>query len=120
MTWTRLDDGFSDHPKVMKVTPLAELLQVRALQYANRYLTDGHIGRAALPSLARGMAAYRERGRLVTAEALAEQLVAAGIWDRAMDGYQVHDFLVYQNSREKVLGERAAARERMAKLRGSA
>ena len=51
MSWVKLDDQFSDHPKLLKVGPLAGWLWVSSLAYSSRYLTDGFIPEEAVPRL---------------------------------------------------------------------
>ncbi len=107
MTWMRIDDQFPDHPKVMAAGPLAGWLFVCGLGYCARQLTDGFIPEAQVRKLADLKNAGRE----------AQRLVDAGLWERVDGGYQVHDYLDYQPSAEKVLGDRSAAQERMRRRR---
>ena len=106
MAWVKIDDQFHDHPKVLEVGPLAEALYIRGLAYAARYLTDGYIPAAHL----------RRMGDLDAMEE-AGKLVEAGLWDPCEKGYQIHDYLDYQPSAEKVNADREAARIRMEKAR---
>lgn len=107
MTWVRLDDSFPDHPKALQVGPLACWLYVCGIAYANRHLTDGFI-----PA--------RQVVRLIDAkkvEALAAALVDAQLWEVVDGGYEIHDYLVYQPSAEKVKKERAGNADRQARYR---
>jgi len=104
---------------MQQVGPLAELMQVRALLYSNRYLTDGHIPVSVLETLARGFSIYRENGGRVKAVSLAEKLVDAGVWEQVADGFLIHDYADYQPARVKVLAARTDAKARMKKSRGS-
>lgn len=106
--WVKIDDQFSDHPKVIEAGPLAECLFVRGLTYAARYLTDGFVPASHLRRMG-DMDAIEEAG----------QLVAVGLWHEAGGGYQIHDYLDYNPSAEKVKAEREAARDRMGKARSS-
>lgn len=106
MAWVRIDDQFTDHPKVVEVGPLAECLFVRGLTYAARYLTDGFVPASHLRRMG-DMDAIEEAGRLVR----------VGLWHDADGGYRIHDYLDYQPSAEKVKAEREAARQRMGKAR---
>lgn len=49
--------------------------------------------------------------------AIADRLVAAGLWERADGGYQIHDYLEYNPSAEQVKAERAANAKRQAEWR---
>lgn len=109
MTWVKLDDQFPDHPKIDQAGPLAGWLYVCGLAYCNRQLTDGFIPKATMPRLSTVPAPAKH----------AAALVAAGLWDAVEGGWQVHDYLDFQPSREKVLAERAAATERQRRSRKS-
>jgi hypothetical protein len=108
MAWVKLDDSFPEHTKIIAAGGDAAWLHVCALAYANRNLTDGHIPAGVLHRLSD----RRQPARL------AARLVDCGMWHVADDGWQIHDFLTYQTSREKVLEQREEARVRMAKARG--
>jgi len=103
MVWARFDDQYPDHPKVIEAGPLAAWLNVCAICYSSRYLTDGFVPAGQVRKLA----------DLEDAMQLAERLVAAGLWERVPGGFLVHDYLEYNPSREKVNAEREAARRRM-------
>lgn len=102
MSWVRVDDNFPDHPKTMALGSLrreAGFLHIEATCYASRFLTDG---------LVPGHVVKGYPKRLVAA------LIAAGFWEQAGDGaVTIHDYLVYQPSREVVLAQREATRARV-------
>lgn len=118
MAWVRLDDGFPQHPKVIGVGPLGIAMQVAGLCYANRHLTDGFIPKAAIPTLLNfgelDEHAFKEVGGMCWV--IARKLIDAGIWEEAAQGYQIHDYLDYQPSRESILRERERARARRQRL----
>lgn len=104
MTWVRLDDGFAEHPKIVRAGPLAAALQVAALCYCSRNLTNGEV-----PSpVARRLLDIAKPQQAIAA------LVREGIWEEGPDGYRIHDFLDYQPSRDEV---RSARTELSAKRR---
>lgn len=112
LTWIRLDDDFPEHPKVAAVGPLGIAMQVSALAYAARNLTDGFIPDAvAIRLIDVSRLAQRAEGRLLEAceavrlEDLCEQLVVAGLWERVEEGFQIHDYLDYNPRREEVLAQ---------------
>ncbi len=109
MSWVKIDDQFTDHPKIVQVGPLAAWLYVCSLTYASRYLTDGFIPQAQVRRLA----------DVSNATSLAEKLVDVGLWDRVDGGFTVHDYLEYNPTAEKVKAERDAAKERMKNKRSS-
>ena len=101
MTWTKLDEDFDHHPKVVAAGLLAELMHIHALIYCNRFLTDGFVSSFIVGRLL-------DRDQLAdlvndSPEAFAELLAEIGLWDRVPGGYQIHDFLEYQPSRASVL-----------------
>lgn len=108
MTWTKLDDHFLDHPKILAAGERAELLHIHGLIYANKHLTDGFVPDSALKLLLHNP----QRGPV-------DRLVELGIWEVADGGYLIHDFLDWNPSRDKVLTERKRNAERVAKSRGS-
>lgn len=107
MPWVRLDDGFTEHPKILVLSDAAFRLHLHALCYSARALTDGHLSNAWLTG---------GKGRS-TPKAVA-QLVAVGVWREApTGGYQIHDYLKYQPSRSEIEKSRAAAADRMKRAR---
>lgn len=107
MSWVRLDDQFTDHPKIVQAGPLAGWLYICGLTYANRYLTDGRIPAAQVRRLA----------DVDGADELAARLVAAGLWEVVDGGYQIHDYLEYQPSADTVRKEREATAHRVQEWR---
>lgn len=89
MTWVRIDDGAPEHPKQIAVGAPAAWLWVCGLCYCNRQKkSTGFIPAAKVPLLY----PFARPG----AEALAEKLVEAGLWEKAAGGYQIHDYGEYQ------------------------
>jgi len=107
--WAKLDDQFSDHPKVVAAGPLAGWLAVCGLCYASRYLTDGYIP----------LAQVRKLADLDNAAELTDRLVAAGLWEAIEGGYMIHDYLEYNPSRAQVLAAREANARRQEQWRQS-
>lgn len=104
MTWLRIDDRFTEHPKVVGLPDGAFRLHVHALCYAARNLTDGRITTGALRGL---------RGTVRQAATLVE----AGVWEKASGDWQIHDYLKYNPSSSQVAEEREAATKRMQRKR---
>lgn len=114
MSWFRVDDSFTDHPKVRSI-PRADRkaavgLWTLAGSYAARQLTDGFIFTDDVIDLG-------------CAPKDAAALVKSGLWHaRGHDcgrcapvpqgQYLFHDWLMYQRSRAWVLAEREKAAER--------
>jgi hypothetical protein len=105
MAWARIDDSMMLHPKIVAAGPIAELIQYRALQYCNRFLTDGFVPAGAVPSLLTGLEAFT-LGRDWPAE-----MVRTRLWSVRRGGYLVHDFLDYNRSKADVIAERDRKRK---------
>lgn len=101
MVWVKIDDQFTENPKVRSVSDRAFRLHVAGLCHCGALLTDGLIERhkvaSLLPKVTRPMV---------------QELVDANLWLEHPDGYEVKDYLKYNPTREQVLKEREAAAER--------
>ena len=107
MPWVRIDDQYPEHPKITAAGHLAGWLDVCAMAYCNRALTDGFIADAMVPRLSSVPAPVKRAG----------ELVAAGRWVRVEGGYQIHDYLKFQKSKVQILKEREQANRRQFKKR---
>ena len=109
MGWIQLDDGYAEHPKVVGLSDEALAMEVRALCYVGRRDTDGFVPDACLHLLTRAAAPAE----------VAVELVGAGRWERddGRGGYWIHDYLDYNPSSEQRKAKRAAAADRMRRLR---
>lgn len=87
MTWVYLDDGFPEHPKVIRAGGDAAWLAVCGLAYCNRQLTNGRIPKEQVSRLS---------DRKQPAK-LAAKLVTEGIWIDQGDHYEVHDYDQWQS-----------------------
>lgn len=105
MPWVRVDDGFAQHPKVVAAGPLAMAMQIAALCYCNRALTDGYVPRA----VARTLLDWEPVG--VTADSVIDVLVEHGMWEPMNGGYHIHDFTEYQPTKEQVIALQEARSE---------
>jgi hypothetical protein len=103
MTWVRIDDGFAQHPKVVAAGPLAMAMQVAALCYCNRNLTDGFIPRSVARTLLD-----------VSAKKIIISLLTSGLWREIDGGYQIHDYEDYQPTKAQIQAEREIAKRRFA------
>jgi len=122
LTWVRIDDSFAQHPKVIAAGPLAMAMQVAALCYCNKHLTDGFIPWSAAQNLISWEFAGTTGGEEttifkvclslgtatddVTCQTVINMLVASGLWDEVQGGYRIHDYLKYQPSRAEILALR--------------
>lgn len=102
----KLDDGFGEHPKIAQLSDSALALWVTGLAYCNRNLTDGFIPRM----VGLGQLRYCEGNALPFIKELEE----AGLWAAVDGGWQVHDYLEFQPSRDEVRAERLELSEKRA------
>lgn len=145
MTWVKIDDAFSEHPKMAAVGPVGWGVWLAGLAYCNRNLTDGFIPRAIADGIGGSWTIEEqydsevvvwqlERGRMTSdvtgygrnldAVWIVGILVQYGLWDEVDGGYRVHDFADYQPTKAEVLAARAkkvkagraGARARIARL----
>lgn len=86
MPWFPVDDSFHSHPKALATSLAARGLWVTAGSWSSAHLTDGVVPVHVLASLGG------------TPE-LAAELVAAGLWGRARQGYVFHDWLEWGSKR---------------------
>jgi hypothetical protein len=98
MPWTRIDDQFHSHPKIIAAGSEGVALFVLALSWCGGALTDGFIPTAQVRRIALNDDATET----------AERLVTVGLWDRVPGGYQIHDYLDYNPSAEQVEAQRQA------------
>jgi len=134
MAWVQIDDGFSQHPKVVKAGPLAMAMQIAALCYSNRNLTDGFIPWPVAQTLLswefldpteeeKGQKKYKiavtcgMTGDDVKPDFVIGLLLDAGIWEVVDGGYMIHDYKDYQLSKQQVIQRRESAKERMHQIR---
>jgi hypothetical protein len=100
MSWVRLDDQFPDHPKVAGLSNEAFCLHVTAMCWTAKQQTDGKLPSRLLTRLA---------WRCQDPATAAAELIEAGVWDKTPEGWEIHDFLVYNPTKEQV-AELAAKR----------
>ena len=108
MSWFPLEETITDHPKILQVGHKGFALYVAGLCYASKHLTNGFILTPAVSSLLPDLRAQVAK--------VAVGLVNAGLWEEASGGYQVHDYLDYQRSREQVEARRREGAARQRKL----
>lgn len=108
MTWFKVDDGFTEHPKLraLEANPRewAEAMAVwlAAGAYCARNLTDGFVDSGRL-------ARATPLGR--RALSVADRLVACGLWECVDGGYRFHDWADWQPTKAEILADRARKTE---------
>jgi len=112
VTWLKLDDQVTEHPKCVSLSCEAWTLWLHGLTYCSRNLTDGTIPDAILSRLS-----PCRRPRKAAAE-----LVAAGLWERVENAHHVHDYEKHQRTKAEILDSRtsASARQKASRTRRQA
>lgn len=104
MSWAKLDDSVATHPKISRLDSDALVLWVMGLCYCQRHLTDGAIPAHIVPTLAPNQV---RRPTKATGT-----LVQVGLWHPTVDGFQVHDYLDWNDSRAATEARKARDRAR--------
>ena len=107
MTWLKLDDQVTEHPKCVGLSCEAWTLWLHGLTYCSRNLTDGVIPDAILTRLS---PCRRPRKA-------AQELVDAGLWDRIENAHSVHDYAQHQRTRNEIDNLKKASMERQKRSR---
>jgi hypothetical protein len=107
VAWGKIDDKLHSAIKWRMTPKPARALWATALSWSMDQLTDGLVPDGML-------------GALDGTADEADALVGTGLWERVDGGYLFHDWLDYQPSREQVLAERDAAKERQRRAREKA
>lgn len=113
MSWLRIDDGFTEHRKIVPLSDAAFRLHVEALCYASRQQTDGFIADVIL------LRWHTDDDTRSLGKIVDEELVRRGLWEPVDGGWMVHDFLEYNPSRDE-RHQRADQRKRAGKARAKA
>ena len=106
MPWAKLDDALWAHPKVLIVGNEATGVWARCISWSSQQMTDGFVPLGALRMIA-GSRLRTVAGVLVAAKLLDDKPGPEGA-----AGYWIHDFLLYNPSREFTMNERAHRAEK--------
>lgn len=109
--WTRLDDGFIAHPKILALSHGAFRLHVSGLNWSVANEQDGKVPEIVL-AIALPLDRPKSRVKAV------EELEAAGLWHRNGQGWVIHDFDEYQDTKEVVRARRKKWAEQKRGQRG--
>lgn len=107
--WAKLAMGYYDDPKFNRVSPLAELLYVRAISFAKRDNT-GVVSKGAVMRLC---------ADLGDTENLSQELVDAELWLSNEDGFYIENWCEWQEHQVKIDARREAGRKSAHKRWGS-
>jgi hypothetical protein len=95
MSYAGIDCGFPFHPKIRSLSDAGYRLHSTAIVYANEHLTDGVISRDVV-DMFKG---YKPK--------VVSELVGRGLWHLHDDGWEIHDYLDWNKSRDQVLAIKA-------------
>jgi len=112
MSWVRIDDHATEHPKMLEAGMKACALWLSCLCYCSRELTDGFVTVSAMRKM--GGRAWK---------VLAQRLLDVRLLECDGEDYRVHQYLDYQLSAEEVRRQRdrkyEAKRNRRARTHGA-
>jgi hypothetical protein len=114
MPWGRLDDQANRSPKLLALSDPAWRMWGCGLIYCNEELTDGFIPAHMIETFG-----VKAAGKKKIAKELCTKLVPGkdSLWHEVPGGYQVHDYLDWNDSREEVLKKRASGKDRQQRYR---
>mgnify|MGYP000983724929 CR=1 FL=1 len=95
MAYTSTDYSFWTNPKIRFAGRDAAFLYIAGNGFCNEYLTDGFISDTDIETVA--FNAFQRQPKKAV-----ESLVRAGLWDRVPGGYQIHDYLDYNKSKQEI------------------
>lgn len=107
MSWCKIDDQYTDHPKIVDVGPLGLALHVACMCYCARYLTDGFVPEKKIPTMI-NLDGLCDNSNAVTHALLLERLTTNNLLEKVDGGYYVHDYLKYNPDGKTVKAEREA------------
>lgn len=115
MGWARLDDRLNDaDSKLLALTDAAHRMYTCGLVYVNKALTDGFIPEHVIETFG-----VRARNKRAVADELCTPLVPGKhpLWHRVAGGYQVHDYLDWNDNKETVVAKRQRSADRVNRFR---
>ena len=112
MPWVRIHDGALRNLKIAALSDAAFRLWVAGLAHAQEHLTDGEIRREHLSLLA-----AKPSRKVLTELTTVPAGTRCPLWEVTPNGYQIHDFATWNETRTVVLKKRTATRDRIAKWR---
>jgi hypothetical protein len=109
MAWGRLDDQANGNPKLLALSDAAWRMWGCALIYCQSQLTDGFVPTPAIHTF--GVQA-RDKEKVADELCATQVRGYAPLWARVEGGYQLHDYLQWNDSRQAVLAKRHRDRKR--------
>lgn len=109
MPWGRLDDQANGNPKLLALSDAAWRMWGCAVIYCQAQLTDGFVPSHAIHTF--GVRA-RDKEKVADELCAAQVYGRAPLWSKVEGGYQFHDYLQWNDSKEEVLTKRERDRKR--------
>ena len=113
MSWVFLSDEAPGHHKLLGLSDAAFRLWIVGLTYCGQQANDGRFSAHAARIMC-GYLASPELGKAAIAD-----LVTARLWHATEGGYEIHDYLDYQQSKDSRAASNKAAAERMRAMRAA-
>lgn len=99
--WAKLDVDLPDHPKVVELHPIVRWVFVECLCWSRRFLTDGRIPPAAMSHIYSKVEGWCGMD-LGSPQVVAERLANSGLLEANGDGWVIHDYSNYQQTKQMV------------------
>jgi len=113
MPWARIDDRANSDAKLLALSDPAFRMWVAGLIFCQANLTDGFIPEHAINSFG-----VRARGKAPLIRELTSGILGKRpLWQETDGGWEINDFLSWNDSREEVLKQRAKNKHRVDKFR---
>lgn len=115
MAWGRLDDRANSSSKLLALSDPAWRMWGCGLIYCQDALTDGFIPADVIHTFG-----VKARNKRAVADELCRAIVPGKgpLWHQVEGGYQVHDYLNWNDSKAEILAGREGGRKRTARWRG--
>ena len=104
MAWVKLDDSAMDHPKILLLTDAQFRLWMKGLCYCQKHLTDGFIPDVAIKPML---------GRAGDVKGICD----ARLWEAVSGGFQVRNYLKWNESKDNIQLSKKIAKDRLAFMR---
>lgn len=98
MAWVKIDDQAPRNEKLLRAGPAAAWMWLCGIAHGQAQMTEGFIADISLSTIG---VTGADRSRK-----LADVLVRCGLFDRVDGGYQVHDYLEHNETREEALARK--------------
>lgn len=109
--WIRLDDDYINHPKFVALSHIAFRLWHEGMAYSRKLMTDGIITIGALKT-------FRYSSKSAVKELVTPLCPGASpLWEEHEGGFEIHDYLDWNPTKDVEVGRRESSRERLRKHR---